>query len=135
MGPVCAETLEHKLAGRAAPPACTFTEENTLGLRTVPVNQCLDKKLLIFGYEIPEILVVFFLLSVLNFVFPHGLKLIFVWLPTVAIAVVLRIGKRGKPDNYLVHLVRHKLRPPLLSAFTDPTGFVPPPKLTKRGAS
>ena len=106
-----------------------------MGLRTVSVNQCLDKKLLIFGYEIPEILVVFFLLSVLNFIFPTGFKLAFVWLPTVAIAVILRLGKRGKPDNYLVHLVRHKLQPPLLSAFADAAGFVPPPKLKKRGAA
>lgn len=106
-----------------------------LGLRTVSVNQCLDKKLLIFGYEIPEILAIFFLLSVLNFVFPTGFKLIFVWVPTLTVAIVLRIGKRGKPDNYLVHLVRHKIQPPLLSAFSDATDFVSPPRLWKRGAA
>lgn len=106
-----------------------------LGLRTVSVNQCLDKKLLIFGYEIPEILAIFFLLSVLNFVFPTGFKLIFVWVPTLTVAIVLRMGKRGKPDNYLVHLVRHKIQPPLLSAFSDATDFVSPPRLRKRGAA
>jgi len=101
----------------------------------VPVNQCLDKKLLIFGYEIPEVLAIFFMLSVLNFIFPSGFKLLFVWIPTLAVAVVLRIGKRGKPDNYLVHLVRHKIQPPLLSVFPEATGFVAPPTLTKRGAA
>lgn len=106
-----------------------------MGLRTVPVNKCLDKKLLIFGYEIPEVLAIFFMLSVLNFIFPSGFKLLFVWIPTLAVAVVLRIGKRGKPDNYLVHLVRHKIQPSLLSAFPEATGFVAPPTLTKRGAA
>lgn len=106
-----------------------------LGLRTVSVNQCLDKKLLIFGYEIPEILAIFFLLSVLNFVFPTGFKLILVWIPTLTVAIVLRIGKRGKPDNYLMHLVRHKIQPPLLSAFSDATDFVSPPSLRKRGTA
>lgn len=104
-----------------------------MGLRTVSVNQCLDKKLLVFGYEVPEILVLFLMLSVLNFVFPPGFKLALVWLPTLTLAVILRLGKRGKPDNYLVHLVRHKLQPPLLSAFREPTQRVAPPKLKNRG--
>lgn len=104
-----------------------------MGIRTVSVNQCLDKKLLIFGYEIPEILLVFFLLSVLNFIFPAGFKFLFVWLPTAMIAAILRVSKRGKPDNYLVHFVRHKLQPTILSAFTDPANLTPPPTLKKRG--
>ena len=105
-----------------------------MGLRTASVNQCLDKKLLIFGYEIPEILAIFLLLSILNFVFPPGFKLVFVWLPTMAVAAILRVGKRGKPDNYLMHLARHKMQPSLLSAFDEPTECISPPKLNKRSA-
>ena len=105
-----------------------------MSLRTVSVNQCLEKKLLIFGYEIPEILAIFFMLSVLNFVFgATGLKLFLVWLPSLTVAVVLRIGKRGKPDNYLVHLARFKFQPPILSAFNDSKDFVSPPRKTIGG--
>ena len=116
-------------------PACGLSLGGIdLSLRTVSVNQCLEKKLLIFGYEIPEILAIFFMLSVLNFVFgATGLKLFLVWLPSLTVAVVLRIGKRGKPDNYLVHLARFKFLPPLLSAFADSKDFVSPPRRTIRG--
>ena len=102
-------------------------------LRTVSVNQCLDKKLLVLGYEIPEVLGIFIWLSLLNFVFPAGFKLCLVWLPTIAVAVVLRVGKRGRPDKYLVHWARFQIQPPLLSAFPDSNSFVPPPQFKKRG--
>ena len=104
-----------------------------MSLRAVPVNQCLDRKLLIFGYEVPEILAVFLLLSILNFIFPTGLKFFFVWLPVIIVAAVLRFGKRGKPDNYLVHLARFKLQPSLLSAFLDPAQVVSPPSHKRKG--
>ncbi len=101
-----------------------------MSLKTTSVNQCLDKKLLIFGYEIPEILAIFFLLAVLNFLFGQtSLKLFLVWLPVAAIAVILRVTKRGKADNYLVHFVRFKMQSPLLSAFSDSNTFKAPPKL------
>jgi len=99
-------------------------------LKTTSVNQCLDKKLLIFGYEIPEILAIFFLLAVLNFLFGQtSLKLFLVWIPVAAIAIILRITKRGKADNYLVHLIRFKTQSPLLSAFSDSELFKLPPKI------
>ena len=105
-----------------------------MNLKTTPVNQCLDKCLLIFGYEIPELLAVFFLLALLNFVFGQtNLKLFLVWLPVVVLAIVLRVTKRGKPDNYLVHLVRYKLQPPLLSAFSESETFKTPPTHFRRG--
>jgi len=104
-----------------------------MSLRTVPVSRCLDKKLLVFGYEIPDLLVVFFLLAILNFLFGQtSAKLFLVWLPTVALALVIRIGKRGKPDNYLVHFIRFHLRPRYFSAFTDPTILTSPPRLKRR---
>ena len=99
-----------------------------MGLRTEPTSQSLDKKLLILGFEVPDILAIFILLSVLNFTFGQtNYKLFLVWLPVVAIAALLRIGKRGKPDNYLIHLVKYHIRPKYYSAFQDPSNLSLPP--------
>ncbi len=91
-------------------------------LKSEPTSQSLEKKLLILGYEVPDVLSIFLLLSILNFLFGQtNQKLLLVWLPIVVIALVLRIGKRGKPDNYLVHLAKFYLRPKYFSAFQPST--------------
>lgn len=91
-------------------------------LRSEPTSQSLDKKLLILGYEVPDVLAIFLLLSILNFLFGQtNYKLFFVWLPVVIVAVILRVGKRGKPDNYLLHLVKFLFKPKYYSAFLSPT--------------
>jgi len=97
-----------------------------LALRSEPTSQSLDKKLLILGFEVPDVLAIFLLLSILNFLFgQNNYKLFFVWLPVIIIAVILRIGKRGKPENYLLHLVKFHLRPKYFSAFKAPTQNIP----------
>lgn len=105
-----------------------------MSLQTTPVSQCLEKKLTIAGYEVPDLLAIFSVLSVLNFLFGsfRGMKLWLVWLPTLAVAAVLRIGKRGKPDNYLVHLIKHRLSPKYYPAFSNElTAKVPPYRADK----
>jgi len=98
-------------------------------IRCTPVSQCLDKKLLVFGFEVPDLLAIFFCLACLNFIIraPH-LKLPLVWLPCLILAGILRLGKQGKPDNYLLHLVQFHFRPKYLSAFEDPSILTPPPR-------
>ena len=104
-----------------------------MSLKVVPVSRCLDKKLQILGYEVPDLLCIFLFLSILNFSFGGlGQKFLLVWLPSLILAIILRVGKIGKPDNYLIHLVRFHLRDKYLSAFTEPSRFEIPPKL-KRG--
>ncbi len=98
-------------------------------LNTTPVSQCLDKRLTIMGFEIPDLLAVFLLLAVLNFLFANsGHVLLLVWLPPTALALILRYGKRGKPDNYLLHLLRYQVTPGAYSAFKDATTFAIPPR-------
>jgi hypothetical protein len=93
-----------------------------MSLRTVSVSRCLDKKMQIAGFEVPDLLAVFFLLSTLNFLFGKtDQKLILIWLPSIILAVVLRVSKRGKPDNYLVHFMRFHLRSRSLFAFHEPS--------------
>lgn len=102
-------------------------------LRSEPVSQCLEKKLLILGFEVPDVLAIFLLLSILNFLFGQTQsKLLLVWLPVVAIAIALRIGKRGKPDNYLIHLAQHHAKPKYYSAFIDSKEIPSPPHLKRK---
>ena len=105
-----------------------------MALKTTQISRCLDKKLQIAGYEIPDLLAIFFLLSILNFMFGRtDMKLVLVWLPTISLAALLRIGKRDKPDNYLIHLVRFQLRRKNLFAFNEPTEWPLPPTKMARG--
>ncbi len=97
-------------------------------LTATHVSKCLDKKLLIFGYEIPDLLVIFLTMSILNFIFGQSsFKLFLIWIPTGFLAAILRFGKRGKPDNYLVHWIRFQFRPGTLSAFPSPNQWKTPP--------
>ena len=101
-----------------------------MALKTEPIAKCLDKKLLMLGFEVPDILAIFLLLTLLNFAFGEtGAKLLLVWLPTIAAAVVLRIGKHGKPDNYLLHLAKFHFSSKHLEAF--PSDESPPPPRIK----
>jgi hypothetical protein len=101
-----------------------------MGLNTTPVAKCLDKKLILFGYEIPDLLLIFFTLSILNFLFGNtDQKLLLVWGPSLLIAGLLRYGKVGKPENFLVHLVRSKINPTFYSAFSEPAQNPIPPRL------
>ena len=99
-----------------------------MALTTTPISRCLDKKLIIFGFEVPDLLAIFLLLSVLNFVFGQSsLKLLLVWSPTLILAALLRFGKRDKPENYLVHILRYQIRPGVWSAFADGSSWAPLP--------
>lgn len=85
------------------------------------VSKCLEKKLLMFGFEIPDLLATFILLSTLNLVFGnHPYKMFFVWIPPLILAITLRVSKRGKPENYLIHWLRFQLKPGNFSAFYAP---------------
>lgn len=101
-----------------------------MSLRSEPTSKSLEKKLLIVGFEVPDVLAIFLILSILNFLFGQtNYKLYLVWLPVVVIAVILRIGKRGKPDNYLLHLAKFHARPKVYSSFQDPRNLESPPRL------
>ena len=92
-----------------------------MALNTSSVSKSLDRKLKIAGFEIPDILLIFLLLALLNFIFGgHPYKFFIAWIPTAILAIAIRIGKRGKPDNYILHLIKHKLNPRYFSAFDSP---------------
>lgn len=98
-------------------------------VKTTQVSKCLDKKMIVMGFEIPDLLVIFLTLSVLNYLFgTTSMKWALVWLPSIALALTLRISKRGKPDNFLIHWLRFQIKPGHLSAFQDPSEWALPPR-------
>lgn len=85
------------------------------------VSKCLEKKLYLFGFEIPDLLAIFILLSTLNLAFGnHPYKLFFVWIPPLILGFSLRIAKKDKPDNYLIHWIRFQIKSDVYSAFSSP---------------
>lgn len=102
-------------------------------MRSTSVSRCLDKKLIMFGFEVFDLLSIFLLFSVLNLIFGQSsMKLVLVWLPPVIMAAALRYGKQGKPEKYLVHWIRFQIKPGTYSAFPDPTVMVAPPSTSKK---
>ena len=105
----------------------------TVDLRSTAVSRCLEKKLLFFGYELPDVLVIFLCLAVLNLAFGRTeYKLVLVWIPALVLAIAIRLVKRGKPDGFLIHWVRFQARPSTLSAFHEPTVRINPPYVVKK---
>ena len=101
-------------------------------MRATSVSKCLDRKLVMFGFEVLDLLAVFLLLSVLNLVFGQMPKWLFVWAPTVSLACILRWGKRGKPEKYLVHWIRFQIKPGVYSAFPESLHPEPVPRLMEK---
>lgn len=94
-----------------------FGANVSLLVTKVPRN--LDRRLLLFGFELADLLIVFLYLSLSNLFFgTTKLKFPIVWLGTFAIAGTLFFIKRGKPEGYLQHLVQFKIRPTAYTAGT-----------------
>ena len=90
-------------------------------MRTVTVSRCLDKRLSMFGFEVADLFIILFTLSLLNVLFgASSLKPITVWVPTAAMAILLRYGKRGRPENFLLHWFRFQMMPAVFSAWESP---------------
>lgn len=101
-------------------------------MKVTEVSKCLEKKLLLFGFEIPDLIAIFVFLSVLNLMFGNNpYKLLFVWVPPAILAIVLRITKKGRPDNFLIHWIRYQVRSGVYCAFSSPTTSAPLPIIKK----
>ncbi len=69
------------------------------------VPRALEMKSKIFGFEIPDLLIIFLNMTLMNLVFgTTSFRYPLVWGTTLSLALVLFFAKRGKPDNYLHHL-------------------------------
>jgi hypothetical protein len=69
------------------------------------VPRALEMKTKLFGFELPDLLLIFLNLSVTNLVFGAStFRYLFVWGTTLGLALFLFFAKRGRPDNFLQHL-------------------------------
>ena len=88
-----------------------------MDLSTSSVHRKLDAKLKIAGLEAPDLLFVMIFAAVMDLFFGRtqlALPLVIV-LPSIML-LVLYVGKRDKPDGFLIHLARFYLTPGFLSA-------------------
>jgi hypothetical protein len=74
-------------------------------LLTTKVPRALEMKSKLFGFELPDLLLIFMNLAVTNLVFgTTSFRYPLVWGTTLGMALFLFFAKRGRPDNYLQHL-------------------------------
>lgn len=86
-------------------------------LLTTKVPRSLEMKSKIFGFELPDILLIFFNLAITNLIFgATSFRYPLVWGSTLGIALFLYFAKRGKPDNYLQHLGEYMATPAYCAA-------------------
>jgi hypothetical protein len=82
------------------------------------------------GFEVIDLFALFLTISVLNFIFGStDFKIVLVWAPSLILACLLFFGKRGKPDNYLLHWLRYQFLPAIYSAFHEPSEWKAPPSV------
>lgn len=84
------------------------------------VYKCLEKKTLILGFELADLFVICLVLCLLNLFFKEsGAKFFLTWGPTATLALVIRLLKTGKADNYIVHAIKYYLTPGIIKAFPN----------------
>jgi len=106
----------------------------SVSLSVTKVPRALDNRLRLFGFELADLLLIFLYLSVSNLFFgPTRLKFPIVWCGTLLLACVLHFVKKGKPENYLQHLLQFKMNPAIYSAASTDTEYQP--LLKKNGAA
>lgn len=75
-----------------------------MNLLMTKVPRALETKGRLFGFELGDLLLIFFYLAVSNLLFGSTrLKFPMVWLGTGAIAAAIYFSKRGKPESFLQH--------------------------------
>ena len=69
------------------------------------VPRALELKNKLFGYELSDVLIVFFNLSMMNLIFgATQFRAPLVWGTTLLLGLFLHFTKKGKPDGYVQHL-------------------------------
>lgn len=80
-----------------------MNDQNELLVSKVP--RALEMKSKLFGFELPDLLVIFSNLAITNLIFGStSFRYPLVWGTTLGLAGFLYFSKKGKPDNYLQHL-------------------------------
>ena len=89
----------------------------TESLLTSTVPRTLDTKSKILGLELSDVLLLLLNLSVQNLIFgATHLKIPMVFGTNIALAALLFIFKRGKPDQFIQHFFEYLVTPTVKSA-------------------
>lgn len=81
------------------------------------VPRALEMKSKLFGFELPDLLLIFMNLAVTNLIFGSTeFRYSLVWGSSIALASFLFFAKRGRPDGYLQDLIQYWIRPSYRSA-------------------
>ncbi len=87
------------------------------GLITTKVPRALEMKSKLFGFELPDLLLIFFNLAITNLIFGgSSFRYTLVWGTTLSLALFLHFMKKGRPDNYVQHLGEYFIRPAYFAA-------------------
>lgn len=97
--------------------------ENT-GLSVTPVPRALEMKSKLFGFELPDLLLIFMNLAITNLVFgTTSFRYSLVWGTTLGLAMFLYFAKRGRPEKYLQHLGELLVRSTYMAAGVKDTQY------------
>ena len=87
------------------------------GLLTTKVPRALEMKSKLFGFELPDLLLIFMNLAIMNLVFGAShFRYPLVWGTTLSLALFLFFAKRGRPDNFIQHLIEFYTKPSYMAA-------------------
>ncbi len=87
------------------------------GLITTRVPRALEMKSKLFGFELPDLLLIFLNLAITNLVFgATSFRYPLVWGTTLSLALFLYFAKKGRPDNFIQHLGEYLIRPAYFAA-------------------
>jgi hypothetical protein len=97
-----------------------------MSLLTSKVPRSLESKTKLLGFELGDLVLIFFYLAVSNLIFGQtSLKFVMVWLGTIVIGATLYFSKRGKPDSHLQHLGEYYRAPGVLAAGAPDRNYQP----------
>ena len=75
------------------------------------VPRALEMKSKLFGFELPDLLIIFLNLALTNLVFgASSYRYSLVWGTTASLAAFLYFAKKGRPDNYIQHMGEYLIR-------------------------
>ena len=90
-------------------------------LKASRVHRNLEVKMKIAGMEACDLLFVLIFASLMDLTLGHtSLRVWFVFLLPASLGIVLFFAKRGRPESYLLHLIRYHCTPSRYSAGTKP---------------
>lgn len=76
------------------------------------VPRALEMKSKLFGFELPDLLLIFMNLAVTNLLFgASAYRYTLVWGTSLGLAAFLFFVKRGRPDGYLQNLIEYWIKP------------------------